>query len=85
VAEDASVNSEYNEPIFFGLYAVLMLVFSLALTEMKLLLREVYSRFTTHPDPTMTDELMAMSDQLISSRPLGARCLLRFSPLENTG
>ncbi|KAJ9165474.1 Cytochrome P450 [Coniochaeta hoffmannii] len=53
----------------------------LALAEMKLLLREVYSRFTTLPDPTMTEESMAMSDQLISSRPLGARCLLSFSPI----
>lgn len=58
---------------------------SLALAEMKLLLREVYSRFTTLPDPTMTEESMQMSDQLISSRPLGARCLLRFSPIAETG
>ncbi|KAB5558443.1 cytochrome P450 [Coniochaeta sp. 2T2.1] len=53
----------------------------LALAEMKLLLREVYSRFTTLPDPSMTEESMAMADQLISSRPLGARCLLTFTPI----
>ncbi|KAL8370397.1 hypothetical protein RB595_000665 [Gaeumannomyces hyphopodioides] len=55
----------------------------LALAEMKLLLRDVYSRFSTVPDPCMTPESMAMSDQLISSRPAGQRCLLRFIPLEN--
>jgi hypothetical protein len=52
---------------------------------MKLLLREVYSRFITLPDPSMTAKMMEMSDQLISSRPLGARCLLRFSPIAKTG
>lgn len=50
---------------------------------MKLLLRSVYSRFSTVPDPCMTPESMAMSDQLISSRPAGQRCLLRFIPLED--
>ncbi len=60
-------------------------VVSLALAEMKLLLREVYSRFITLPDPSMTEKMMEMSDQLISSRPLGARCLLRFSPIAKEG
>ena len=55
---------------------------SLALAEMKTLLRAVYSRFTTLPDPSVTPESMHMSDQLISSRPAGQRCLLRFVPLE---
>jgi hypothetical protein len=54
---------------------------SLALAEMKMLLREVYSRFKTLPDATMTPQDMEMSDQLISSRPLGQKCLLRFVPL----
>lgn len=54
---------------------------SLALAEMKTLLRDVYSRFSTTPDPSMTEESMAMSDQLISTRPLGKRCLLQFHPL----
>jgi hypothetical protein len=54
---------------------------SLALAEMKMLLRDVYSRFTTVPDASMTEEEMAMSDQLISSRPLGQRCLMRFIPI----
>jgi hypothetical protein len=54
---------------------------SLALAEMKLLLREIYSKFTTLPDDSMTAESMVMSDQLISTRPVGQKCLLRFVPL----
>ncbi|ROT35954.1 cytochrome P450 3A13 [Sodiomyces alkalinus F11] len=53
----------------------------LALVEMKTLLRDVYSRYTTLPCDTMTAESMAMDDHLISSRPLGKKCLLRFIPL----
>lgn len=48
---------------------------------MKLLLRGVYSKYSTTPDPSMTPRDMEMSDQLISARPLGERCLLRFTPL----
>ena len=54
---------------------------SLALAEMKTLLRAVYSSFTTLPDPEMTAGDMEMSDQLISSRPRGQRCLLQFVPI----
>ena len=54
---------------------------SLALAEMKLLLRGVYSKFSTTPDPSMTARDMEMSDQLISARPLGEKCLLRFTPV----
>ncbi|KAK3331960.1 cytochrome P450 [Cercophora scortea] len=53
----------------------------LALAEMKMLLCAVYSRFETRPDESMAPEEMEMSDQLISSRPLGQRCLLRFLPV----
>lgn len=49
---------------------------------MKTLLRDVYSKFSTVPDASMTEESMAMSDQLISARPLGAKCLLQFHPLD---
>ena len=49
---------------------------------MKTLLREVYSRFRTTPDSATTQADMEMSDQLISSRPAGQRCLLKFEPLE---
>lgn len=55
---------------------------SLALAEMKTLLRDVYSGYGTTPHVSMTEEAMAMSDQLISSRPLGQRCLLHFHPLD---
>ncbi|KAK3357358.1 cytochrome P450 [Lasiosphaeria hispida] len=53
----------------------------LALAEMKILLRAVYSKFITTPDKTMATTDMEMSDQLISSRPLGQRCLLSFIPV----
>jgi len=49
---------------------------------MKVLLRDVYSRFATTPDPSMTDEDMEMRDQLISSRPRAEKCLLKFKRLE---
>ena len=48
---------------------------------MKLLLREVYSRFETVPDPSMTAESMKSHDQTISARPYGQKCLLRFVPV----
>lgn len=58
---------------------------SLAIAEMKTLLRDVYSRFRSEPDASMTDASMAMSDQLISSRPVGQKCLLRFHRLLDDG
>lgn len=51
---------------------------------MKTLLRDVYSDYETIPHSSMTEEAMAMSDQLISSRPLGQRCLLHFHPLSTS-
>lgn len=56
--------------------------YSLAMAEMKTLLRDVYSRYETEPDESMKSESMAMDDQLISSRPLGKRCLLKFVPVK---
>ncbi|KAK4179244.1 cytochrome P450 [Triangularia setosa] len=53
----------------------------LALAEMKCLLWEVYSKFTTLPDPRMKAEEMEMADLLVSSRPAGQRCLVRFEKL----
>ncbi|KAG6039981.1 hypothetical protein E4U41_001773 [Claviceps citrina] len=53
----------------------------LAIAEMKMLLRDVYSRYYTTPDASMTAESMARSDQLMSTRPLGKKCLLEFHPL----
>ncbi|KAJ4264776.1 hypothetical protein NW762_005019 [Fusarium torreyae] len=55
----------------------------LAMAEMKTLLRDVYSRYETEPDISMKSESMAMDDQLISSRPLGKRCLLKFVPVKD--
>ena len=48
---------------------------------MKTLLTAVYARFSTLPDAAMKPEEMVMDDQLISSRPLGQKCLLRFTPI----
>ena len=48
---------------------------------MKVLLRDVYSRFTPVADASMREEDMEMADQLISSRPRGQKCLMRFEPL----
>ena len=53
------------------------------MAEMKTLLRDVYSQYSTTPDDAMDAELMVMSDQLISTRPLGKKCLLRFHPLQS--
>ncbi|CCF34970.1 cytochrome P450 [Colletotrichum higginsianum] len=54
----------------------------LALAEMKTLLRAIYSRYTTVPDPSMTPESMRSHEQIISARPYGQKCLLRFIPLQ---
>ncbi|QUC22165.1 uncharacterized protein UV8b_06406 [Ustilaginoidea virens] len=56
----------------------------LAIAEMKVLLRDVYSQYRTVPDASMTAESMTMSDQLISTRPLGKKCLLRFHALQES-
>lgn len=58
-------------------------VYSLAMAEMKTLLRDVYSRYETEPDISMKIESMEMDDQLISSRPLGKQCLLKFVPVKD--
>lgn len=53
------------------------------MAEMKTLLRDVYSQYETEPDASMKSESMAMDDQLISSRPLGKKCLLKFVPIKD--
>ncbi|KAF3769923.1 cytochrome P450 [Cryphonectria parasitica EP155] len=50
----------------------------LALAEMKILLRDVYSRYSTVPGQGMRQEMMEMEDTLISARPKAQRCLMRF-------
>ncbi|KAL3444360.1 cytochrome P450 [Aspergillus insuetus] len=51
---------------------------NLAMVEMKVLLKEVYSRFCTTVAPDM-DGCMDIDDQIISSRPKGQSCRLMFS------
>lgn len=53
------------------------------MAEMKTLLRDVYSQYETEPDISMKIESMKMDDQLISSRPLGKQCLLKFVPVKD--
>lgn len=48
---------------------------------MKILLRQVYSEYRTIPDLSMTSESMRSHDQIISARPYGQKCLLRFVPV----
>ena len=50
---------------------------SLAIAEMKCLLKEVYSRFRTRIAEDMKGR-MDLSDQIISSRPLDQTCKLVF-------
>ncbi|KAK8048381.1 Cytochrome P450 [Apiospora phragmitis] len=54
----------------------------LALAEMKTLLIDVYSRYSTRPDESMTDGDMEMSDQLISSQPRGQKCWMKLVPFK---
>ncbi|KAJ5758159.1 uncharacterized protein N7511_006853 [Penicillium nucicola] len=54
---------------------------NLALVEMKMLLREVYSRFRTTVAADMTAS-MKLDDQIISSRPKGQSCKLVFTAIE---
>jgi hypothetical protein len=50
---------------------------------MRTLLSHLYSRYTTTPDHLTKNSDMAMSDQLISSRPIGQKCLLRFEAIRD--
>ncbi|KAJ6190831.1 hypothetical protein N7519_000852 [Penicillium mononematosum] len=54
---------------------------NLALVEMKMLLREVYSRYRTTVASDMTAS-MKLDDQIISSRPKGQSCKLVFTAIE---
>ncbi|KAI1335136.1 cytochrome P450 3A13 [Xylariaceae sp. FL0016] len=53
----------------------------LALAEMKILLKDLYSCYTTLPDASMSADDMEMSDQVISSQPRGRKCCLKLIPL----
>ncbi|TBU44047.1 cytochrome P450 [Dichomitus squalens] len=54
----------------------------LALLEMKLLLRDVYSTYRTRVAPDMVAS-MEQDDQTISSRPKGRKCLVTFEKLND--
>lgn len=47
------------------------------MAEMRCLMKEVYSRFRTRVAPDMKGD-MALSDQIISSRPIDQTCKLVF-------
>lgn len=64
-----------SESLYLGCTLILC---SLALVEMKILLREVYSRFTTTVAPDMNGS-MKLDDQIISARPKGQTCKLIFT------
>lgn len=87
---ESSKFSSFFDPLYNhwqfspGLTKVLM-AFSLAVIEMKTLLRDVYSSYSTTPHKSMKAEDMVMSDQLISSRPQAQKCLLHFHPLGVNG
>ena len=59
----------------------LLILVSLALVEMKTLLREVYSRYRTTVASDMNAS-MKLDDQIISSRPKGQSCKLVFTAIE---
>ncbi|PIL35052.1 cytochrome P450 [Ganoderma sinense ZZ0214-1] len=54
----------------------------LAMLEMKLLLRDVYSTYRTRVAPEMTAS-MEQDDQTISTRPKGQKCLIIFEKLDD--
>lgn len=56
---------------------MLTFLLSLAMAEMKLLLKEVYSQCRTVVSKDMKGD-MTLADQIISSRPKGQTCLLSF-------
>jgi hypothetical protein len=56
---------------------LIQLISSLAMAEMKILLRTVYTQCSTRISYEMDGD-MEMSDQIISSRPKGQTCKLMF-------
>jgi hypothetical protein len=54
---------------------------SLAMVEMKTLLKGIYSSFTTSVAPEMEGD-MSIDDQIIASRPKDQTCLLNFIPCQ---
>lgn len=59
----------------------MLIMSSLAMAEMKILLREVYSQYSTRVSDRMHGS-MELDDQIISSRPKDQICLLVFEKLD---
>lgn len=53
------------------------LLHSLAIVEMKTLLRDIYLRYRTAPADGLTFD-MSMDDQIFTSRPKDQKCILKF-------
>ena len=79
VVGDVRARSKFQRDAWFGTIANFN-VRSLAMVEMKTLLREVYSHFQTTVAPDMNAS-MEIDDQIISSRPKGQTCKLVFTPI----
>lgn len=65
---------------FHSIWLDVLMWYSLALVEMRVLLQEVYSRFTTTVAPDMNGS-MKLDDQIISARPKGQTCKLIFTEI----
>lgn len=55
---------------------------SLAVAEMKILMRDIYSTFKTTPAEGMVAD-MSMDDQIFTSRPKDQKCILKFTRWED--
>jgi hypothetical protein len=71
---------EVSFPFESSCWSCVLTFHSLALVEMKMLLREVYSRFATTVAPDMHGS-MKLDDQIISARPKGQTCMLIFTEI----
>jgi hypothetical protein len=70
-----------NSKCLLSLYAsTLLTIGSLAMVEMKYLLRGLYSRYRTRISSEMTGS-MELYDQSISTRPRDQTCLLELEPI----
>ncbi|KAL6252557.1 hypothetical protein RBB50_000276 [Rhinocladiella similis] len=79
--EDAQAVAERNRWFFaFGVGGRGCLGRHLAIAEMKILLREVYSQYRTTVSPQMNSD-MDMEDQIIASRPKGQCCKVVFEKI----
>ena len=73
----------HRQTVSLGLPLLLqsLMNLSLAIVEMKCLLRELYSRYKTRIAPEMQAS-MELYDQAISTRPIDQTCLLNLEPIQ---